>query len=272
MKLIVILHFVCLAHLVVADKCRCHENTTLQKPVTSQPPVIGKRGLAYNDARLANDFRQLCEKCTWGYNWSWSDNGLSNETEFVPMLWGENTASQLQGNLGHLRDRGLKHILGFNEPDLAAQANMPVERAVNLHIAYLNQYAGVSRIGSPAVTSDAASAKGLDWLRKFLDLCSKRGCKVDFCAVHWYGEASQADALFTFLHQAQRACPGKPIWLTEFNVTGTNEEASSFLKQVLPTLDGLEFVQRYAWFMTATGYLFQSPGVLSAYGDDYSSL
>ncbi|KID93278.1 Glycoside hydrolase, partial [Metarhizium majus ARSEF 297] len=177
------------------------------------------------------------------------------------MLWGQKTVPQFQKNINYdsLRENKYKYILGFNEPDHPSQANMPIEEAVDAHIVYLDKYANVTLLSSPAVTSDEGGGpqdRGLDWLRKFLDLCDRRGCKVDFCAVHWYGNTTQADNLFSFLRDAHSTCPGKPIWLTEFSATGSSAEVSSFLRKVLPVLDGLDFIQRYAWFMATTGLVY----------------
>ncbi|EXU95712.1 glycoside hydrolase [Metarhizium robertsii] len=270
------LYLVCIANLVQARRCVCPGEPNVQKPLTSTPPTVGKRGLAYNDARLVNTLRRPCRQCTWAYNWDWKDNGLSREVEFVPMLWNESTASQLQENMNVLRARGLKYILGFNEPDHADQADMTVARAVDSHMKYLSQDSDVA-IGSPAVTSNEAGStrdnpKSLDWLRGFLELCGQRGCKVDFCVVHWYGSTTQADAMISFLHRAHDACPGKPLWLTEFSATGSSDEVEIFMMKVLPILDSLQFIQRYAWFMTAVGNLLQSPDTLSSYGEKYASL
>lgn len=270
-----VLYFVGLVSLVQAGTCPCHDNSKAQEPSTSAPPTVSKRGLAYNDAQFANNFHKPCRRCSWAYNWDWKDNGLSEEIEFVPMLWNENFAPQLQSNVATLRRRGLKYILGFNEPDLATQADMSVERAVDSHVRLLNPYSDVL-IGSPAVTSDEAgsspgSPKSLEWLRLFLDLCGQKGCKIDFCAVHWYGHASEAGNMTSFLDRAHKACPGKKIWLTEFQAEGSSEEVNLFLLNVLPVLDKLDFIQRYAWFKTTTGNLLQSPNTLSETGKTYAS-
>ncbi|KJK73517.1 hypothetical protein H634G_11235 [Metarhizium anisopliae BRIP 53293] len=272
-----IFYLCCLSKLILARECSCSSPLRTQSPVISTSAAVGKRGLAYNEAYLANNFLKQDLKCSWAYNWDSADNGLAKGVEFVPMLWGQKTVPQFQKNINYdsLRENKYKYILGFNEPDHPSQANMPVEEAVDAHIVYLDKYANVTLLSSPAVTSDEGGGpqdRGLDWLRKFLDLCDRRGCKVDFCAVHWYGNTTQADNLFSFLRDAHSTCHGKPIWLTEFNAKGSSAEVSSFLRKVLPVLDGLDFIQRYAWFMATTGNLLESPDTLSEYGRVYATL
>ena len=268
-----------------AEPCPCPAQFQARVEPANNLSLSGKRGLAYNDAALANYFHSKSPSANWAYNWGWEVNGLSQDIEYVPMLWSDKTASDLEGNIQNLRARGLKYILSFNEPDWPQQANMTVDRAVTSHIKYLNQYSDLS-IGSPAVTSHeaqpvtpAASSsteahpQSLQWLQEFLQLCDERGgCKVDFCAVHWYGKASEGDLLISFLQRAQNTCRGKPIWLTEFSATGSTADVSAFMKKVLPFLDKADFIQRYSWFMVATGSLLQSANSLSPIGTVYATV
>lgn len=192
----------------------------------------------------------------------------------------ESDAISKEINFDSIRERKFKYILGFNEPDHLTQANMTVKEAVDAYMMNLNKYSTVAHIGSPAVTSHNSgrqinpklNPKGLDWLQQFLALCEERGCKVHFCAVHWYGDTTQAEDMLSFLRDAHSICPGKPIWLTEFNATGSSAAVSAFLRAVLPILDGMDFVQRYAWFMATTDNLLQSADTLSDYGEVYASL
>ena len=135
------------------------------------------------------------------------------------MFWGQKTIAQFQSDITEesIRKRGMKNILGFNKSDLAAQDNMPVDQAVDAHMAYWNKFSGIARIGSPAVTSKLternprAGPEGLDWLEAFLSLCDQRGCQIDFCGVHWYRHTSEADDMIKFLGLAHRICRGNPI-------------------------------------------------------------
>lgn len=49
----------------------------------------GKRGLAFNDAKLTAGFGGPGSQVTWGYNWANAvGNDFKSGLEFVPMLWG----------------------------------------------------------------------------------------------------------------------------------------------------------------------------------------
>jgi hypothetical protein len=53
---------------------------------------------------------------------------------------------------------------------------------------------------------------------------------------------------------------GRPIWITEFGPSGTDEEIRRFLGEVLPWLDASGDVHRYAYFMARPGYLVNAGG------------
>ena len=50
----------------------------------------------------------------------------------------------------------------------------------------------------------------------------------------------------------------KPIWITEFAASGSQDEQAAFLAQAIPFLDGLDFVERYSYFMVSEGNLVSS--------------
>ena len=91
-----------------------------------------------------------------------------------------------------------------------------------------------------------------------------RGYRVDFITVHWYGgdfdTGPAVQQLESYL-QAVYARYHLPIWLTEFALTsysgGTatfpaEAQQAAFLTAATRMLDGLSYVQRYAWFALPT--------------------
>ena len=72
-------------------------------------------------------------------------------------------------------------ILGFNEPELPDQSNMPAELAARewLRVIEPMRKAGV-RCGSPGISSAPA---GIVWLKDFLGRIRDGGSDVDF---YWY--------------------------------------------------------------------------------------
>ncbi len=194
-------------------------------------------------------------QASWYYTWG---NGLPATgpagIEYVAMVWGYWGASEgFQRTMATLRDLGsakvLTHLLGFNEPDGAAQANMSVARAVE---AWPWLESTGLRLGSPA----AVHADG-PWMSDFMAQVEKNAFQVDFITVHWYG-GPNAESLLSRLKQIYEAYK-RPIWITEFAPADwsasatkpnrfTTAQVESFMRKVLPMLDALPFVERYAWF------------------------
>lgn len=75
-----------------------------------------------------------------------------------------------------------KAILGFNEPDLAAQANCSAKDAAEVWKRVLQPLKRKGyRLGSPAVTN---GPDGKKWLGDWWAACAG-GCDPDFMTVHW---------------------------------------------------------------------------------------
>jgi hypothetical protein len=102
------------------------------------------------------------------------------------------------------------------------------------------------------------SGNGLDWLRRFNESCfdidSENGCPTDFITAHWYGGfeglASWIGTLDEF-YNANRSDdePRLKIWITELALPQADAQATvQMMNQTLPYLDGLEYVEKYAWF------------------------
>ena len=160
------------------------------------------------------------------------------------------------------------HILGFNEPDLGAQANMSPDEAAGAWD-NMEKFAGQVKIGSPAVCNGGGDT-GLNWLKKFMTACSS--CTVDFIAIHWYGDANDfgIEDLKQHIKDTQAVADGRPIWLTEFQPSGSTEQQADFMSQMLPYLDDKSNgVERYAYF-EVDGVL-TSGGALSELGSKYVS-
>ncbi|KAL8744718.1 MAG: hypothetical protein Q9184_007965 [Pyrenodesmia sp. 2 TL-2023] len=176
------------------------------------------------------------------------------------MLWDTLTpfhAPRWEKNAEAAIAAGSKHLLAFNEPDLPAQANMDVPTSVKGWMEHMEpfhaKYNGDVQLGSPAVCNGPDAHLGLQYLATFLEQCA--GCHVDFLAIHWYGVATDAGVqnLKDHIGKATAMAGGRPIWLTEFAPTGSDEEQARFLEQVLPWLDDKSNgVDRYAYFKVET--------------------
>lgn len=139
--------------------------------------------------------------------------------------------------------------MGFNEPDIAAQANLSPSAAVEAWKKYLQPYAGRVKLGSPSVCNSPEPLMGLNWLAEFLDAC--QGCTIDYITIHWYGLANDEGVQNFKNHvaKAKDSAQGRDVWITEFQPNGSVEEQSYFIGKVLPWLDDpSNGVKRYAYF------------------------
>jgi len=188
--------------------------------------------------------------CGWFYNWTPRPRPGEEKVraEFVPMIWDEKDVTDEA--LEEVKAGGYSALLGFNEPDSRGQANMSVERAIALWPKLMGT--GL-RLGSPGTT------QGARWLDEFMQEADRRGYRVDFICLHWYGDITKPDAVedlrryLTAYWQRYK----RPLWLTEFSGADwkwctrrpvTFEDNARFARGAIPMLESLPFVERYAWF------------------------
>jgi len=188
----------------------------------------------------------------WYYNWSPENDSMPapGGVEFVPMIWGK--ANVTSATLAKAKREG-DVLLGFNEPDLAGQANMSVADAL---AAWPRLRDTGLRLGSPAVAYGGDTAGG--WLDRFMAGAKEKNLRVDFITVHWYGSDFSAAAVGQFLGyvDAVHARYDLPVWVTEYglmNFTGspkypTGAQEAAFITGSTRGLEKRSFVERYAWF------------------------
>ena len=190
---------------------------------------------------------------SWYYTWAPGHAGIGSPrgVGFVPMIWGPGSVTA--ATLRQVRREG-HYLLGFNEPDNSGQSDMTVARALALWPRLMST--GM-KLGSPAVATDAATPGG--WLDRFMRGARASGDRVSFIAVHWYGADFATGAAVGQLRSYLRAIHARyhlPIWLTEFALIRFGAAASfpsphqqaAFVTAAAKMLQGLSFVQRYAWF------------------------
>lgn len=223
--------------------------------------------LSSTDTKIATKIRSL--NPNWYYTWGTTAVLGLEDLSFTPMCWGINSVSKIGGPVPVL--------LGFNEPDGAAQSNLTPQQAFNLW----PKLEGLgSRLGSPAIAGNASKAGS--WLETF----SNFNPKFDFVCVHWYAPPN----VDSFLKQidAIYAKYQKPIWVTEFAVADwTGKYAGgyevslveTFMKGACAGLESRDFVERYTWktrtlsdVNLGTSSLFNDDGTLTALGTIYAAL
>jgi len=223
--------------------------------------------LSSTDPKIATKIRSL--NPNWYYTWGTTAILGLEDIPFTPMCWGANSVSKLTVPLPTL--------LGFNEPDGAAQSNLTPQQAFNLW----TKLDGIAtRLGSPAIAGNAS--KPGSWLETF----SNFNPKFDFVCVHWYAPPNSD----SFLKQidAIYAKYQKPIWVTEFAVADWTGKypggydinlVSKFIQDACAGLEARDFVERYTWKTRTlsdtnlgTSSLFNDDGSLTPLGQIYSSL
>lgn len=189
--------------------------------------------------------------------------------DFIPMQWNHVNIDELHEKV---KQCGARIILGFNEPELQDQSNMPVDLAVREWVRCIEplRKAGV-RAGSPGISS---APQGVGWLREFISNIRAQGSDIDFYCFHWYGETLGQfyDYIWSTYYQLG---PDKPVWITEFACTNWDREnplsrdhVETFAKESVKYLDTLEWVERYAWFgpMRDTGTVGKWAAMLDSDG------
>lgn len=245
----------------------------------SSPNPGKKKGLGWA-VKTPGWARNLTDlRCNWFYSWnSVIPEGVPAGIEFIPMIFRYGGKPQMVADAtAAAKKAGTTALLGFNEPDGKEQGNMTVEAALDAWPVLMET--GL-RLGSPGCIHPDK-----EWMIAFMDGVKQRGLRVDYVCVHSYG-GPNADALVQRLEKVH-ALFNRPIWITEFAVgdwkaksADQNQHKSEtvlrFMEKVLPMLDRLDFVERYAWFPSkptstplGTSALFDEQGVLTPLGQCY---
>ena len=252
---------------------------TTAKPVVPLPPTrkTAKKGAAVWDFPAVNAGLKAVG-ASWYYNWgSNNDRMPASGVEFVPMIWG--TANATDSTLAQAKREG-DTLLGFNEPDMAEQANMTPAKALEL---WPKLQATGMRLGSPSVAFGAADNGR--WLDQFMKGAKQKGYRVDFITLHWYGgdfSSAAVGQLKGYIQQVY-AKYKLPIWLTEFALIRfdgsgahypTDAQQVSFINGATDMLQGLSYVERYSWFglpSTSDSHtgLYKESGALTPMGTAY---
>ncbi|KIK57165.1 glycoside hydrolase family 128 protein [Collybiopsis luxurians FD-317 M1] len=220
--------------------------TTTAAPTTTNGKNA-KRGLSYVGTDNTQDvlnINQTKSVVSWQYDWGLIPpaNLAQSGVEYIPMQWGSSGIENLSQTV---QAYGIKTLLTFNEPDFNQQSNIDPNFAAQLWQQYIDPLRKIApgiKIGAPAVSSGGT---GLPWLSTFFGACGN--CTFDFLPIHWYGEG--VAGFYDYLYQVYGEFGNKTIWVTEFAETSLNDtEVTDFLNQTTAFMDGLAFVERYAWF------------------------
>ncbi len=146
------------------------------------------KGIAYRQLEPEGEECTDIEKLdvSWYYNWTPVPNCPADpDVEFIPMIWSQKYLidDNYEKYITPLIGSDYSALLGYNEPNWLGQAEMTVEEA--LEYWPLLEKTGL-RLGSPSTTGRS----GLDWTIEFMKGAKERGYRIDFLALHWYGNCS----------------------------------------------------------------------------------
>ncbi|HKQ36475.1 MAG TPA: glycosyl hydrolase, partial [Verrucomicrobiae bacterium] len=185
----------------------------------------------------------------WVYNWNISRNSTLN-LEYTPIRQNRYWPPLDQD----WKMRGATHLLGYNEPDHADQANMTVAEAIS---SWPDLLATGLRVGAPA-----PSDGGLNWLYDFIAQADAAGLRVDYVPVHYYrcyGNAADpngtANQFYNFLKGIYDVVK-RPLWVTEWNnganwtscADPTTAQQEAAVQAMIDMLENTPFVERYALY------------------------
>jgi hypothetical protein len=211
---------------------------------------------------------------SWYYTWGTEPlNDAPESVEFIPMLWGNfDTNSKEMKWINDKEYENYNYVLTFNEPDVSDQANMSPERVVELWQQVKKIQAAGVKVSSPSTSvpttlypdtqNDYETVGG--WYGKYDQLMVQAEEHDDFTAVHFYFDYP-GEFILDILREVHERT-GKPIWITEWGVgqwtqaqpfdwTGGPDEGNwqrteivNFVNNILPRLDKIDYIERYAWF------------------------
>lgn len=207
---------------------------------------------------------------SWYYNWDMTPFNYDSfqEMEFVPMMWSSFPGDKDQ--IAVFPKMGYKSVLAFNEPDREDQANLDVDTAVEGMKAFQNK--GI-RVGAPATSLCPPWSD--NWFVPFMKKMEEQNMDVDFIPIHhyWNWYADEGAQAFLDLVDETWEMYHKPIWITEFAISGDpgktkfqRKVVMRYMKKVIAGLDKRDYVERYAWFsFSPTDYKNGGSGLLNHY-------
>jgi Glycosyl hydrolase catalytic core len=218
-------------------------------------------------------------KVSWYYNWSPSENeacAVANGVEYVPMIWGADTAANIKTAVAGLASKGFKYVLGFNEPDNTTQSNITVASAIALLPAFNSPTIAV---GTP---STQANTTGQAWFTQYMaDVAANTALRADFIAIHWYGwNAGSCDAaasqLESYIKYAEGFPGNRPIWLTEWGCLNQSAPTAAgviaFFQAALAVFAKHPRLARYAWYQWSPNCeVYNTDDTLTELGQVYAA-
>lgn len=225
-----------------------------------------KRGVSENQFSMGSMLEALEPGVTWYYNWANVPGaGYQNQVidfegiEFVPMCWNANYSAEKIREYCKSHSE-TKYLLGFNEPNFTAQANMTPQQAAEAWPAVkaLADELGLKLV-APALnySPNPPYTDPLKWMDEFVALVGLDA--FDYTAIHNYGGLGVMKTLAGNFHDRY----GKDVWVTEFCYWPNEGDSNSYvapetqidsMAETLSWLETTPWIFRYAWFKALGNY------------------
>lgn len=206
-------------------------------------------------------------KANWAYNWGRTTPvSLPKDVAFHPMQWGNFNwdIGTAQGPLEQFlslwrRDDKAIHLLGFNEPDGAEQANLTVSQVLTF-------WPRLERMDQPLASPVTVNPDN-SWMNDFMTQAQALGHRMDVIAAHNYPDpnSGSSDALVSLL-QTFNTTWNRPVWLTEFSTvnwsgTGiwTEEDNYNWLAEFIWRAESLPWLRRHSLFLFKADATYPEP-------------
>ena len=171
------------------------------------------------------------------------------------MIWGDDSVD-ISKRCEYANRKGYKYMLSYNEPDLKGESNKQPD-TMRYRWNEMIDSKGSLRLGSPATETFQINSD--KWWTPFWNgLNQTQKNNMTFIAVHAYQHYyDNADTALEYLHTIDEiyAKYKKPIWITEFAVSGwgysnasNRKQVEAFLKTAIEGLNKRSYVERYSWF------------------------
>lgn len=212
--------------------------------------ATAKRGISINSASV-EEMEMLKPGVSWYYNWAPSHSlPVIPGMAFAPMCWNGVPADRVRAYCKEHPE--VKWLLGFNEPNFTAQANLTPEKAAEMwpQVQALAKELNLGLV-APALnySPNAPYQSPTKWMDEFVALVGKDA--FDATAIHAYGGFGVMSDLAEQFHNRY----GKPVWVTEFCFwpnEGGNVSLESQIDMMTTSVKWLEqtqWIEGYAWFM-----------------------
>jgi autotransporter-associated beta strand protein len=180
----------------------------------------------------------------WWYDWG-NSSVSTLDREFPPMKWSSSSGTSSINN-----KQNSTHVLGYNEPDSTAQANMTTAQAI---ADWPTLMKWGMRAGAPAASDSGVTGQGLDWINSFMSQATNLGYRVDFVPIHWYKCGQTPSQLSNYLYSVYQKYK-RPMWVTEWNdgaswctpLPSTPAADATAISNFVNMLESAPFVERYS--------------------------